>query len=97
MQNNRLGIHSDKIGAGGMYYPKYPKIPGKLFGRSAQLKYFGYLKKISDCVSLVRGCYFNSITSVVSFGDQGQEVVDFWVNLVFFEANINLIKDILIF
>ena len=34
---------------------------------------------------------------MVSFGDQGQEVVDFWVNLVFFEANINLIKDILIF
>ena len=67
-----------------MYYPKYPKIPGNLFGRSSQLaKIFGILEKISHWVSLVRGCYFNSITSVVSFGDQGQEVVDFWVNIVF--------------
>ena len=55
------------------------------------------LENISHLGSVVRGCYFNSITSVMSFEDQGQEVVDFCVNIVFSEANINLITDVLIF
>ena len=35
MKKYRLGIHGDKIWAD-KYYPKYPKIPHNLFGRSAQ-------------------------------------------------------------
>ena len=50
MQNNRLGIHNDKIGA-----EKYPKIPLKSFGISAQLAVmFGIFWKSSHWVSVVR-------------------------------------------